>query len=209
MQLAEMFDSPVVRRVAVSMKLLGLPFEHRNWSVGKDFERIRAYNPLGRVPTLVLDDGEALMESGAILDFLDQHAGTERALLPASGADRRNALRLMAIATGACEKGVLQLYEHAFRPHDKRHQPWLDRCRAQTLAGLGDLERHCAARSTQWLAGERLTQADITASCAFTFLAEALPLDPTPWPALRALVSRCEGLPEFRETHTPYVTPQA
>ena len=63
MLLIGMFDSPFVRRVAVSMKLLGLSFEHANWSVGRDFDRIREYNPLGRVPTLVLPNGEKLFES--------------------------------------------------------------------------------------------------------------------------------------------------
>ena len=71
MILIGMFDSPFVRRVAVTMNLLAIPFEHRNWSVGKDFDRIREFNPLGRVPTLVLADGESLIESAAILDYLD------------------------------------------------------------------------------------------------------------------------------------------
>src|ERR1700723_1629807 len=106
-----MFDSPYVRRVAASMNLLGMEFEHRNWSVGKDFELIRQFNPLGRVPTLVQPDGEALIESAAILDFLDEVVGPERALTPRSGGDRREALRIMAVATGAAEKGVAQLYE--------------------------------------------------------------------------------------------------
>ncbi|HET9473193.1 MAG TPA: glutathione S-transferase family protein, partial [Steroidobacteraceae bacterium] len=131
MLLIGMFDSPFVRRVAVSMKLLGIPFEHANWSIGRDFDRIREYNPLGRVPTLVTDNGERLMESAAILDYLDERAGPERALLPHSGPDRRQALNLMAMATGAAEKGVLQVYERAFRPEEKRHQPWVDRCRIQ------------------------------------------------------------------------------
>ena len=123
MLLIGMFDSPFVRRVAVSMKLLGLPYEHANWSVGKDFDRIREYNPLGRVPTLLTDEGEKLMESGAILDYLDEKAGPERALLPRSGPERRQALSLMALATGAAEKGVLQVYERVFRTEGKRHQP--------------------------------------------------------------------------------------
>src|SRR5208282_5439702 len=106
MILIGMFDSPFVRRVAVSMNLLGIPFEHRNWSVGKDFELIRQFNPLGRVPTLVQPDGEVLIESGAILDFLDESAGPERALMPRSGKERRDALRIMAVAMGAAEKGV-------------------------------------------------------------------------------------------------------
>ena len=72
MILIGMFDSPFVRRVAVSMNLLAIPFEHRNWSVGKDFELIRQFNPLGRTPTLVQTDGEAIIESAAILDLLDE-----------------------------------------------------------------------------------------------------------------------------------------
>ena len=130
MLLIGMFDSPFVRRVAVTLKLLEIPFEHGNWSVGKDFERIREFNPLGRVPTLVLPNGEKLFESAAILDYLDEFVGAERALLPARGPDRRTALNLMAMATGAAEKGVMQVYEGVFRPESKRHQPWLDRLRA-------------------------------------------------------------------------------
>src|SRR5882762_6483313 len=120
-----MFDSPFVRRVAVSMNLLEIPFEHRNWSVGKDFELIRRFNPLGRVPTLVTDDGDALVDSAAILDYLDDTVGPDRALLPPTGRQRREALRVMAIAAGAAEKGVLQVYETVFRPEEKRHETWV------------------------------------------------------------------------------------
>lgn len=130
-----MFDSPFVRRVAVTMHSLNMPFEHRNWSVGKDFELIRQYNPLGRVPTLVLDDGDSLIESGAILNFLDEHGGSERALLPRVGRARQTALRYISIASGVADKGVQQIYEGAFRPAEKRHEPWVERCRVQMHAG--------------------------------------------------------------------------
>ena len=106
MILIGMFDSPFVRRVAVSMNLLQVPFDHRNWSVGKDFELIRQFNPLGRVPALVQTDGDTLIESSAILDFLDEQAGPERALMPRSGELRREALRVIAIALGGAEKGA-------------------------------------------------------------------------------------------------------
>ena len=149
MLLIGMFDSPFVRRVAITMKLLDMPFEHANWSVGRDFDRIREYNPLGRVPTLVIDEGERLMESAAILDYLDERAGPARALLPPSGPERRQALNLMAMATGAAEKGVAQVYERAFRPEEKRHQPWVDRCRLQMSASLGAIDRHLGERGFQ------------------------------------------------------------
>jgi len=206
-----MFDSPFVRRVAVSMKLLGIGFEHRNWSVGRDFDRIRAYNPLGRVPTLVSDDGDTLIDSAAILDHLDELAGPSRALLPGSGAPRRAALRLMAIAIGAAEKGALQVYERVFRPAEKWHEPWLERLRVQVHGALSELERSCAARRGGWLVGERMTQADISVTCATTFLDGALSAPPGPeqYPALHALTGRCESLPEFRATRMAWSAPAA
>jgi len=208
MILIGMFDSPFVRRVAISMRLLGMPYEHRNWSVGKDFDRIREVNPLGRVPTLVLDDGEVLTESSAILDHLDQLAGPERALLPPSGIARRKSLQLIALASGAAEKGVLQIYERVFRPEQKVHQPWLDRCHTQMIESLRAIEAVCAERATApSLAGERFGQADITAAIVYTFLSETRALPPEMFPALHAHTARCEARPEFVETHIPFFVP--
>jgi glutathione S-transferase len=206
-----MFDSPFVRRVAISMKLLGIGFEHRDWSVGRDFDRIRAYNPLGRVPTLVADDGETLIDSAAILDYLDDLVGPARALLPARGAARRAAQRLVAIAIGAAEKGALQVYEGVFRPYEKQHEPWLERLRTQTHGALAELDRSCARCSGPWLIGERMTQADISVTCATTFLDGALNAAPRveQYPALRARVGRCESLPEFAATRIVWSAPTA
>jgi glutathione S-transferase len=209
MILIGMFDSPFVRRVAVSMNMLGVPFEHRNWSIGKDFELIRQFNPLGRVPTLVQPDGEVLFESSAILDFLDESAGPQRALLPQAGDARREALRAIAIASGAAEKGVTQVYESAFRPPEKRYRPWLERCHTQMHAALAELDRLCQARAGEWLVGNRLTQADITATCAYTFLSDALAINRATlaYPGLGAIAERCEGMPEFRIVKAEWFPP--
>ena len=207
MILIGMFDSPFVRRVAVSMNLLGMPFEHRNWSVGRDFEKIRQYNPLGRVPTLVLPDGEALIDSAAILDYLDDEAGPQRALVPSTGKDRRDALRIMAVAGGAAEKGVSQVYETVFRPAEKRHEPWTERCRTQMHSALAGLAAQ--TRAGNWLVGTHMTQADITCTCVFTFLSDALELKRTgpTYPGLAALAARCEALPEFSSSKAPWFSP--
>jgi glutathione S-transferase len=209
MILIGMFDSPFVRRVAVSMNLLQMPFEHRNWSVGKDFELIRQFNPIGRVPALVLTDGDTLIESGSILDFLDETSGPERALLPRSGEPRREALHIIAIAVGGAEKGVLQVYENAFRPPEKRYRPWVERCHTQTHAALAELDRLCQVRGGEWLIGNRITQADITVTCAYTFLSDALDInrDAVAYPALSALAARCEALPEFRSVKADWFAP--
>lgn len=161
-----MFDSPFVRRVAISMALLELPFEHRDWSVGKDFDRIRAYSPLGRVPVLVPAEGEPLTESQMILEHLDDLVGPERALMPPQGPARREALRILAFATGAAEKAIQIVGERVFRPERLRHAPYVERCRSQMRGALSELERVCAqAGKRDWLLGEgigQITQADIT-----------------------------------------------
>jgi glutathione S-transferase len=204
-----MLDSPFVRRVAVSMNFLGTAFEHRNWSVGKDFELIRQFNPLGRVPTLVQPDGEALIESHAILDFLDERAGPERALMPRAGNDRREALRIVAVATGAAEKGVTQVYETVFRPPEKRHRPWMERCHTQMHAALAELDRVSQAGAGEWLVGNRMTQADITATCVYTFLVDALAINrpAVAYPGLAAIAERCEALAEFRSVKAEWFPP--
>jgi glutathione S-transferase len=202
-----MFDSPYVRRVAIAMTLLGLEFEHRNWSVGKDFDRIREYSPIGRVPALVLDSGEVLAESAMILDYLDNLVGPQRALLPTEGDARRQSLRLIGLATGAVDKGIAIVMERVFRPEEKRHTPWTDRCRAQAQGALAELEKYCAQRSGQWLVGEAMTLADITLGCNGTYLREAVPLDLSVYPHVEAHVDRCEALPVFGRFHLAFDAP--
>ena len=210
MKLIGMLDSPFVRRVAVTMLHQGFAYEHLNWSVGRDFARILEFSPLGRVPTLVLDDGETLTESAAILDYLDELAGPAKALLPAAGAGRRRALRLMSYAIGAAEKGREQIYERVMRPAELRHEPWVERCRSQMHGALGLLETECQQRGAgAWLVGVALSQADISLTCAYTFLSESLDLAALAdnYPGVAALAARCEALPEFRTTHTPWFSP--
>jgi len=208
MLLIGMFDSPFVRRVAVSLKHLSIPFEHGNWSVGADHARIRQFSPLGRVPTLVLDDGVTLTDSSAILDYLDSEIGVERALVPSSGAPRREVMQLVALALGAAEKGREQIYEHLFRPPEKRHEPYLERCRSQMHGALGELERWRASHPGPWLMGERFTQADITLGCCWTFLVQSVALDASRYGALDSLAAECEALPEFTATRVPWSAPR-
>jgi glutathione S-transferase len=212
MILIGMFDSPFVRRVGVTLHLLGIPFEHRNWSVGKDFDRIREFNPLGRVPALVLPDGDVLIESAAILDFIDDSVGADRALLPRAGVPRREALRVMAIAAGAAEKGVLQIYERVFRPEEKWHEAWVERCSRQMTGALVEMERLAAfagGGGGDWLVTDRMTQADVTVACVFGFLNQVLTTDPhgSTYPCLSALSARCEGLPAFQSVRADFHPP--
>jgi glutathione S-transferase len=71
--------SPFTRRVAITLKIYDIPFEQRPLSGFGNRIEVRASNPLGRIPALVLDDGETLVDSGAIVDHLDEVYGRDRA----------------------------------------------------------------------------------------------------------------------------------
>src|SRR2546430_128106 len=131
MTLIGQYDSPFVRRVAVALRRYGLAFEHRPLSVWKDVEAIAPFNPLRRVPVLVMDDGVALVESTIILDVLDDLVGPERAMLPRTGTARRDGLRVAALAMGLADKAVTLLYEHLLRKEDRRSAVWVSRCQLQ------------------------------------------------------------------------------
>ncbi len=97
------YDSPFVRRVGIALTLYELPFEHRPWSVFGDGDRIAPLNPLVRVPTLELEDGLVLVESHAMLDYLDSLVPPEIALFPRREPARRHVLRIAGLAMGLAE----------------------------------------------------------------------------------------------------------
>jgi glutathione S-transferase len=202
------YDSPFVRRVAIALRLYGMAFEHRPWSVFGDADKIAAYNPLRRVPTLVLDDGEVLIESTIILDWLDEQAGRDKALIAASGLERRAALKVCALATGVADKAVSLAYEKLI--HARATPVWVDRCRTQIAGALDVLERGRAARHGAWWFGERIGHADIAVGCVLTFVTEAHPgvFDAARWPALAAHLEGCAALTEFKAIYQAFhVTP--
>jgi glutathione S-transferase len=199
MILVGQYDSPFVRRVAISLHLLGLPFTRNPISVFGDAEAMRQINPIGRIPSLVLDDGEVLIDSGAILDHLDEIVGPARALVPVRGAPRRAALRIIAIASGLIDKAGAIAYERNLRPPDKQHAPWLDRCAVQAASALAALE---AAAPVGWWGGDRPNQADITVGCAIGYVRLRVPeaMAAGRYPALEWLAAACEALPAFIAT---------
>src|ERR1700760_1247525 len=121
MRLIGLLDSPYVRRVAISLRLMELPFSHEALSVFRNFEAFSAINPVVKAPTFVTDDGTVLMESSLILEYIERLA--PRPLMP-EGA---RAFRQVGLALAACEKSVSIVYELNTRPAEKQHQPWLDR----------------------------------------------------------------------------------
>jgi glutathione S-transferase len=201
------YDSPFVRRVAIALHLYDLPYEHRPWSTFADAELIAAYNPLRRVPTLVLDDGEVLIESAAMLDHLDELAGPSRAMIAPSGERRRHALQICALSTGLADKAVSLVYERVL--HREKSDVWTQRCRTQIAAVLDKLEADRSGRTSAFWFGEDIGHADIAMACAIRFTREAHPalFGEARWPALLAQAERCEALAVFGEIVQPFCPP--
>jgi len=201
MQLIGMLDSPYVRRVAISMKLMGLPFLHRSVSVFRQIAEFQKINPMVKAPTLVCDDGEILMDSTLIIDYLESLVPANARLMLDDAKSRRDALKNIGVALLACEKAVQRYYELTLRPADKQHAPWLERVTAQMCTAFDELEQ-IVASAHPWLHGERLRQDDLTIAVAWRFaqfvVADALAVNR--YPGLLAYSARAEALPEFIST---------
>ena len=188
MKLIGMLDSPYVRRVAISLQLLDLPFEHQSLSVFRDIDEFRLTNPVVKAPTLVCDDGTVLMDSTLILQYAEALAG--RSLLPAEPQTMARSLRTVGLALAACEKAVQIVYEHGLRPADKLHQPWLDRVTGQLLAACDGLEQAVPTA---------MDQAGVSTAVAWEFIRKMVP-DAVPaarYPQLAAFSNAAEALPAF------------
>jgi len=195
------FLSPFTRRVAIALQLARLGFQHQPLSTLDDRAAIAKINPLGRVPALILDDGETLIDSAAIVDCIDELAGRTRALTPYSGIDRRRVKYWEAVALGATEKAVAAFYERNRRPPEKVHQPWLDQLQGQLVAGLKALEAQLAENGGV-LHGTYLTIADVTAICLVDFLrAQKSPVwSDKDFPQLAFAADRANREPAFAST---------
>jgi len=181
--------SPFTRRVAITLNIYGVPFEQRALSGFDNRTEVRASNPLGRIPALMLDSGETLIDSNAIIDHLDEVYGHDRSLTPRDGAERRAVLKVAAMMMGACEKCLHAAYERNRRPPEKLYQPWIDDCMAQVENALMAVDAMVDPEKP-YLLLERLTQADVTAVVAER-LARARGIDTDArTPRLRALTSR-------------------
>jgi glutathione S-transferase len=198
MQLIGMLDSPYVRRVAISLQLLGLRFEHRSISVFRGVDEFRRINPVVKAPSLVCDDGEVLMDSTLILEYAQALAGPGRRLMPTAPAELAHELRLVGLALAACEKSVQIVYERMLRPAEKQHAPWIERVGGQLQAAFAGLELGLRER-TPAASSAALTQAGVSAAVAWYFARRLTPefVAEAAHPALRDFSARAERLPEF------------
>lgn len=197
MQLIGMLDSPCVQRTAISLRMLGVPFQLRQLSVFRDFDAFHALNPLVKAPTLICDDGGRLVDSTLVIDYAETLAG--RSLWPSAPDARRRALHLTGLALVACEKAVQHYYEISRAP-DKQDAAWLQRVHGQLHDACAMLEEALReAPADRWLCSDQPTQADVSVGVAWTFtqIVAAEVVSAHDYPAFAAFAERAERLPEF------------
>src|ERR1700733_3730229 len=199
MKLVGPYISGFTRRTAITMKLLGIPFEHLDLNAYTDKEEVRRYSPMGKVPALVLDDGEVLVESAGIIDVLQGIVAPEKALIPPSGASRLKALQLMGIGLNIYPK-LSALYDETLRPKSHQLQSVFEGLAEQAIIGLKLLEEQTG---DGWYVNDRLVQADIMAVVCYQASAGfILPdrVNAKNFPRLAALSERAMKIDAFVST---------
>lgn len=198
MKLVGLLDSPFVRRTFISARMLGIPFEHQSLSVFRNLAEFHAINPLLKAPTLVLDDGELMVDSTQIIAWFERIAPAGKSLMPADEAAFRLCLQFVGYGLAAAEKSVARYYETRVRPEDARYPAWIERATGQIRDTYALIERQIG--DTDWLCGAAPTQADITVAVAWRFTRFSAPglVDDSDYPHLAALATRAEALPAFK-----------
>jgi glutathione S-transferase len=160
-----------------------------------------------RVPVLLLDDDDVLVDSHLILGYLDRLVPPDRSLFPAADPDRHRALKVIGLATGLADKSVSLFYEQKL--HKEVSPLWVERCRAQISGALSMLEEDREGRNGSYWFGDRIGHADIAVACAIRHVTESLPDVVTmhDYPALFAHCERLEAMPVFKEISQPFVPP--
>ena len=198
MKLIGMLDSPYVRRVAISLHLLGLRFNHQALSVFRTFDEFKAVNPVVKAPTLVCDDGMILMDSEVILTYAEAMA-QPRSLLPADLPGLQRELRVVSLALVACEKSVQIVYERNLRPPERQHEPWMERVGSQLHSAYDLIEAELSRRPIA-ATREGIGRAGISVAVAWEFTQRAVAgvVNPDRYPRIAAFSREAESLEAFQ-----------
>jgi glutathione S-transferase len=200
MKLIGQYDSPFTRRVGITMTLYGLAFEHSTWSVFGNADELAAVNPLIRVPTLMLESGEALIETAAIIDYLDSLVEPEKRLSSQTQPERYRTQQVVSLASGVSDMAVRLFYEQ--RLHDTPSPAYVARLTRQLEQTLTVLENHLPTKGP-------MTQADIAITCMYRHLSECHPKIATVgrYPAIERHCAAHESQQVFVDISQAFVAP--
>jgi len=203
MKLIGSYTSPYVRKVRVvfAEKKLDYSFELENpWSPET---RIGEFNPIGKVPCLVMEDGSPMYDSRVIAEYLDTLTPVCK-LLPANSRDRANVKVWEALADGVLDAAVVVFVERTRRPEALRHQEWIDRHLGKVYAGLAVMADNLGEQP--FCMGIHYTLADVAVGCTLGWITFRFPeIDwRSDYPNLARLFDKLSERPSFRDT-VPFV----
>lgn len=198
MQLIGVPNSPYFRRTAISLELLQVPFEVVALSPFIDVEALSEVNPVMKVPTLVCDNGEQIMDSSLILQYAEAALASGNSLWPTHAAQLQTDFRVLSLALAALEKCLQIIYETRLRPETARHAPWLERIQGQCRAAFFHLEQALVENVARYQQDH--CQAGITAAVAWSFAAKVVAgdINASLCPTLAAFSAKMESLPAFQ-----------
>ncbi len=165
--------SPYVRKVRIVLAEKKIDYRFESEDVWNS-DAILASNPLGKVPCLVMDGGEALFDSRVIVEYLDTRSPLAR-LIPEPNRERIEVRTWEALADGVCDAAILARLEATWpqRTAEQRSQPWIDRQMKKIDASLEAISTGVADKP--WCTGAHMTLADIAVGCALGYLAFRFP----------------------------------
>jgi len=166
MKLIASLTSPYARKVRIALVEKKIECDLVEESPRVPATTVSTYNPLGKVPVLVLDDGTTLFDSRVIVEYLDTVSPVSR-LIPEPSRQRILVKRWEALADGICDAAAAIVQERK-RPATKQNKDWLDRQRPKIDLGLKELAQELGERS--WCNGEAYSLADIATGCALGYL---------------------------------------
>ena len=166
MKLLASTASPYTRKVRIVLAEKKIDCEMEQVDVAPVDNPVNPHNPLGKIPTLVLDDGTVLYDSRVIVEFLDGKSPISR-LIPDDLRERVAVRRWEALADGVLDAGLLVRYE-SLRDPKERSQAWTDKQLARIKRGMAQLASELAERP--WCYGERYSLADIAVGCCLGWL---------------------------------------
>lgn len=130
--------SPYSAKVRMGAVVAGVKLEEITTNTAAEPADLIAANPLGKIPSLLTDDGKSIFDSRAIMQFLDRNGNQK--LYPRNAVKRTDAEVLEALCDGICDSLVAVIYERRYRPEEMNYQPWVDLQWSKVIRGLDYLE---------------------------------------------------------------------
>jgi glutathione S-transferase len=194
--------SPYVRKVRIVFLEKKVDIDLESNSVWAADTNIGTYNPLGKVPCLVLDDGEAIQDSRVIAEYADALSPVSK-LIPADHRERATVKTWEALADGLVDASILARLEKTWRPANEQSQAWVDRQVGKINAALRRMSEQLGENA--WCFGNQITLADIAVGCALGYLAFRFPEIQwqSQYPNLERLHQKLMQRPSFKETEPP------